>query len=175
MYTYISTKTSNFKNKKGFTLIEILFYIALLIILMGVMITSMFSLFNAFEKNRTERALTHAATIVLERIVREARFANYIHEGLSSFGTSPGKLVLVESAKQSDFYVSGGAIMYAENSIDIGPLTPSNVLVEDIVFTHLENSVTEAVHIELTLSVREKAASTTKKFYTSAVLRRSYE
>jgi Tfp pilus assembly protein PilW len=162
-------------SKKGFSLIEVMVYLAVTVLLAGALITSFISLSTVLARNATERALTTSAQVSLERMVRTARSAESVNTGLSTLDTSMGALALTESATTTRFYVSGDALMVSVNGTELGPLTSDAVSVEDVVFHRYVASTSEMVRMELTLSAVSKAASSTRTFYSSAVLRGSYE
>lgn len=165
----------NMHTQKGFSLVEMLVYIAVLVLVSMAVVLTFFSLRDTFERNRVERELADAATNVLERIGRDARNAESIDVLLSTLGTSPGTLVLNSGATTTSFYIATGTVAVSVNSSEIGPLVPQGVSVDSLIFRRYTNAATEAVRIELILSVSGSFASSTKSFYTTAVLRGSYD
>lgn len=162
-------------NMRGFTLIETLVYLSVMVLLVGALVTSFVSLDTVLVRNATERALTRGAQVSLDRMTRAILSADTVHTGLSTLGTSMGALALTESATTTRFYISGDALMMSVNGTDLGPLTSDGISVEDVVFYRYVGSTTEMVRVALTLSAAGKASSSTRTFYTSAVLRGSYE
>jgi type II secretory pathway pseudopilin PulG len=165
------------KSGAGFTLVEILVYVAVTVLVMLASVTTLLSLDDVLIRNQTERALTNAANVTLERVLRDVRGATNVNLGLSSFGSSPGTLVVETeaAATTTEFYVTGGAVHASVNGNDIGPLTPSSVSVESLIFYHYIGTSTEMIRTELTLRAESKVASTTKTYRASGVLRGSYE
>jgi Tfp pilus assembly protein PilW len=163
------------KYVRGFSLVEVLVYMAVFVVVAGAMVTTFLSFDTVFLRNRTERVLTHEARASLEYISRAIKQADSINAGLSAFDTSPGALALIDGATTTRLYVSGGVLMLSVNGSDVGPLTSDAVTIEDITFNHQSGTVSDFVRVGLTLSTSNKAASTTKTFYTSGVLRGSYE
>lgn len=161
--------------KKGFTLVEMLVYMAVLVLIAGALVTTFLSLNTVLLRNATERTLTHAATVSLERMVRDMRSADTVNTGLSTLGTSPGTLALTDGATTTRFYISSGRLVVSVNGVELGPLTPEEVTVEDLIFQRYVGATTEMVRASLTLSVSSKAASSTRTYYGSGVLRGSYE
>jgi type II secretory pathway pseudopilin PulG len=160
---------------KGFSLVEVMVYLAVTVFLAGALVTTFLSLNTVLARNATERALTMGAQVSLERVVRAARSADTVHTGLSTLDSSMGALALTEGATTTRFYVSGDALMLSVNGTDLGPLTSDGVSVEDVVFHRYVASTSEMIRMELTLSAIGKASSSTRTFYSSAVLRGSYE
>ena len=163
------------KRSIGFALIEILVYISVMVLLGGALVTTFLSLNTVLLRNKTERALAESASVSLERMVRTIRGAATIDLGQSTLNTSLGALAVSEGTTTTRFYISGGNLFISENGVDQGPLTSDNVIVNDVVFNRYIGSTTEMVRVALTLSAFSKASSSTRTFYTSAVLRGSYE
>lgn len=163
------------KNARGFSLIEILVYLAVTVTLAGALVTVFLSLNTTIARNTTERALMEGANVSLEQLSRVIRDADSINAGLSTFASTTGALALVESTTTTRFYLSGSTLMMSVNGADVGPLTSDEVSVGGVTFTRYTGSTTEMVRVGLTLTAIGKASSSTRTFYTSAVLRGTYE
>jgi type II secretory pathway component PulJ len=162
-------------SKQGFSVIEMLVYMAVLVTVTLAGVLTYLSLSTNLVRYETERALSHAAQVSLERMVRDIREATSVNTGLSTLGTSPGVLTLVSGATTTKFSLSTGNVLLTRNGVDVGPLTNDNVTVNQLMFTRYTGTSTELIRIALTLSASNKAASTTQTFYSSAVLRGTYE
>lgn len=163
------------KLRRGFSLVEVLVYLAVTVLITVAGVSTYLSLDTVLLRNVTERALTHEASASLERIVRTIRDADQVNVVLSSFDVSMGSLTLDTISTTTSFSVSGGHLTVSENGVLLGQLTSDTVTVDDLVFTRYTNAETELVRVALTLSVSNKAASSTRTFYTSAVPRGAYE
>ena len=162
------------QKKRGFSLVEVLVYLAVLILVVSVSISTYLSLNTVLLRNKTERTLTNAAHVALERVVRDIRNSSTVNTGLSTLGSSPGVLTL-DSGTTTQFQLSGDSVAVSVNGTELGPLTGPNVTVDELIFYRYLGLTTELVRVKLTLSVSTKAASSTRTFYSSAVLRGSYE
>jgi hypothetical protein len=147
--------------------------VTVLVTLAGV--STFLSLDTVLLRNSTERTLAHEASVALERMVRTIRDADSIHLGLSSFDVNMGSLALDTMGTTTVFSVSNGNLTVAENGLPLGDITSDSVTVENVVYTRYTNTDTELVRVALTLSTSNKAASSTRTFFTSAVLRGSYD
>jgi len=160
----------------GFSLVEVLVYVAVLVLVTMAGVLTYLSLSTTLVRYETERAVSHAAQVTLERIVRDIKGATTITAAESSFGTSsPPSLTLVAGTTTTKFSLSGGNVLLTQNGIEIGPLTSEDVTVEQLYFLRYTGVSTELVRVVLTLSASNKAASTTRTFFGSGVLRGSYE
>lgn len=159
--------------KQGFTLIEMLIYIAVLTLATSAAVVTLISLRTVLERNRVERQLTDAATSILERFVREVR-------GAKGVGISGGLLQLNQTPTTTSFYLSGSDVkvrtQVGGSVLSDYPLDPPSVVVSNLSFTeYTGTSTSSAVRVSFTLSVTGSRASTTKMFGTTAVARGSYE
>lgn len=166
---------SHTQTQGGFSLVETVVYLGIIVLVAGALITTFLSLSTTLARNTAERELTHSANASLERIVRDIRSAASVNTGLSTFGTSTGALALLASGTTTRFYIANGNLMVSLNGVELGPLTSEQVTVQSLVFHHYVGSTTDMVRAALTLSATSKAASSTHTFYSSAVLRGSYE
>lgn len=150
-------------------------YLAVLVLLATALISTFLSFNTIITRNKTERELSQSANLVLERIARSVRGADSVSTGLSVFDVSPGRLTLVESGTTTSFYVSSSTLMLSVNGIVKGPLTSGTISVERVIFTRYVGSTTEMIRVSLVLDASSDTASSTRTFYTSAILRGLYE
>ncbi|HEY1037484.1 MAG TPA: type II secretion system protein [Candidatus Paceibacterota bacterium] len=165
---------------KGFTLIESLVYIALLVILFVGIVQAVAMLSSSYRSVRTVRSVESSATQAIDRMAREIRNADEVNAAQTVFDNNPGSLSLLTSDDEGNestlrFHVSGGRLMLEENGSSLGPVTAADVVVTSLVFRSFATTTSAAVKIELNLS----SASTSpyvvnEKFYGTAVLRGSY-
>lgn len=170
-----STQRRGRGTDKGFSLVEVLVYIAVMVLVSVTGVLTYLSLDTMLVRNATERAVSHAAQVALERISREIRSASSVNAAQSSFGASPSVLTLNAGATTTKFAVVADALVLTVNGTEIGPLTGENVAVEDFMVNFYSGTTTDMVRVALTVSAETKAASTTRTYYTSAVLRGSYD
>lgn len=160
---------------RGFTLIETLVYMSVLVLVVGALVTTFLSFDTVLLRNKTERVLTKEAQSGLEFMVQAIRQSDAVNTGLSTFNSSPGTLAITNGATTTRFYVSSGVLMMDQNGVALGPLTSDAVVLESLTFNHQTGSTSELVRVQMTLSAHNNAASTTRAFYGSAVPRGSYE
>ncbi len=159
----------------GFTFIEVLVYSSILVVVCLIAVGSFISVRSVFGQARLTHTLTQAAETSLERMVFDIERATQVDVPGSVFGSSPGSLTLVHGPDTRMFYMSGTQLRVRENGVDVGPLTPADVLVESMQFTHYQNTHTEGVRVSIRLHAENRFGSTTRTFTTTALLRNSYE
>jgi len=159
----------------GFSIIEMLVYIAILGVLTVVVINTVLSLAQSFSSIKVSRNINNSALSAFERVVRDIRDADAIDVANSTFDVHPGRLTLTKGATTTEFYLDGGSLKIRENSIGAGVLTKQNTTVTNLVFRHsIVASTFESIKIEMTLSGSQGSLIKTENFYTAAVLRKTY-
>jgi len=166
---------------RGFTLIELVVYVALLSVISLVTVNSILILNRTLVSFRLERRLTISADTAMRRIGRELRLANDIYAS-STLGVSPGVLSLNSQESEEDaapkdvmMYMNGDRLVLRRATSSIVFLTAGGVTVSSLVFRQINNgTASKSVKVELTLSASAGSASTTKNYYTTIVLRGSY-
>src|SRR5579872_7245662 len=84
--------------RKGFSLIEMVVYVALLAIILVSLLTGVRLMLRSYGDGKNRTALASAGQLAMERMVREIRAASSINSGSSTFGTSTGALSLTQTS-----------------------------------------------------------------------------
>ena len=170
------------KKSSGFTLVETIFYLAFLVILLGVVIMLIISVAQTYQTIQATKNLESSAIFSLERMSRDIRNATSVNVAQSTLASSTaGVLVLntldaSSTAQTLKFYIatSTKAVSVDYSGAYVGPLTLSGVTVNTLEFRLTTSTNSQAVKIDLGLTSVVGGASTTKNFYTTVVLRGSY-
>ncbi len=164
--------------KKGFTLLELVMYVALFMVLSLVAFDSVVTMGKAFVAVRMNRSETSAAIAVLERVGREVRSASYLDDAASTYDVASGRLTVARSSGSAttttSFVLTNGRITVSENGATSVPLSDPSVSVESFLVRKAAASTTRAVKIELGLRHARTATSTLETFSTTALLRGTY-
>src|SRR6476659_1221258 len=80
--------------RRGITMVELLFYIGILVLLLGVTVGTLISLSSVYRNLQALEAVNESSQSSLDRIVREARSATSVDTVKSTLGSSPGDLFL---------------------------------------------------------------------------------
>lgn len=173
--SWLKFKVGN--NKSGFSLTEMLIYIALLILITVSALSLLLTLRSLLDEYRADQRVTESAQVILERVLYDIRSADAIDttDPSSVLVNTPGHLVITRGATVTEFYISGGRLMLAVNSVELGPLTKEGVVVDELRFFTYDNSVTEAIKVMFTLTATVGEANSTASFNGSAVLRGTYD
>lgn len=170
---------SNRKKNTGFTLIEMIIYIAFFAILSVVAVNGTIVVMKSFYELRLTQSVNSSATVALERMSREIRNAYDIDLTQSTFGTSPGRLTLktkdsLGANTTMEFYVDGSnQLNLREGGVDKGQLVTKTVSLTNLVFRSITTTNSKAIKIEMTLKDSRAASAQTVKLYDTIVLRGS--
>lgn len=161
---------------KGFSLVEMLFYVVVLTSTLLIVLNTVTSIVSSSRSIGIARAIDNSAISALERITREVRGADNIVVVSSVLGVDPGDLVLsgvdeLDNPRTVRFYISQDELRFVENGQDLGSLTQSNTRVTNLVFNRFASSDIEGVRVTLTIESGTSTNYKTETFYSSATIR----
>lgn len=164
---------------RGFTLIEIVIYVAILSLLAVVAANAILHINSALAEMRITRNLSSTEALAMERMIRLIRDAQIVNVAASVFDVSPGVLSLTGSEAVPLTHVlsvSGGALMLQSGAAGPIALTPPGITVSSLVFRRIQSgAVSEAVRVELILEAASPRFTSRHTVYGTAILRNSYE
>ena len=174
----ISTMKENRTNSKkvnGFSLVEMLIYVALLGVVLAVIAGSLLIISQSQERVSASRAIDRSATFVLDRVLREVRMSSFVNTDESVFGESESVLVVVREDGGSSvrFSVEDGELS-VEMDGETLRLTHRDVEVDRFFVEHIETEHTEGVRVELDLRRPYRDGEVEQSFYGTALSRGSY-
>lgn len=165
----------------GFTLVEMVIYIAILSVIVVLVISSVLAMSKSLSSINTSRKINNFAETSLERLVREIRFAGSVDTLGSTFGVNPGilKLNTIDPASESpttvEFYIDGTDLMIKEGAGVAEDITPSSLSITNLIFYDIVvPGISESIKIEIEVNGESLFGNKVEKFYNTAVLKRSY-
>ncbi len=158
----------------GFSLVEMLVYVAILALALVFITTALVRVSTSYRALKDAKNISHAAADILSRMVYEIRQSDAVDTGSSNFGSSPGRLTLTQSGVSKEFYIASSTLRLRDAGVDQGSLTPVGATIESFTVYQLQNSVSKAIAISLTIASKAGNATTTKTFQTTAVMRDVY-
>ncbi|MBU4338520.1 type II secretion system GspH family protein [Patescibacteria group bacterium] len=175
------------KNKKGYTLIEMLLYVALLGIIMVVIVGVFFVISRTNSRIVTLIEINSNAYSAMERMVYEASNAKKIYLPTSNFtnynynGTKAAQFSLAtsqavpanESIVYIDFYLEDNTIFMKQEGLSPIALTSSNVSVQNLNFYYYKNGTRESVEINFTVKSNNILNTETKIDLSTVIALRS--
>ncbi len=170
------------ESNRGFTLVELLVYIALCAFLLIGIVNSMLILTDAYRTVSNARKIERSAITLMDRIIREARRSTGINAG--AFDVPNGSVTLEAGSSTSPyitFALQNNRAVVTEDG-DTSPLTDSDVIVESLVFSRYPlynvQFATSSVLLKVDFTLTSGSTShalTSRSFYGSAILRGSYD
>lgn len=165
-------KRSTNKTKQGYTILELLFYIAFFSVLSLVVINAMIAMSSSFKETAIHSRLAQGGNI-MERISREIRSSVNINS------ISATDLVLDSKdeagvSKTVEFLLNGSDIQLLENGVLIGNLNNPNLLVTNLSFTQIDTNKSKAVKISFSIRAVDDLSLRVEDFYDTVVLRGIY-
>ncbi|MBI3634511.1 MAG: hypothetical protein HY228_02740 [Candidatus Yonathbacteria bacterium] len=163
----------------GFTLVEMVIYIAFFAMLSALAVQATIIVMNSFYRLRLTQNVDQSATVALERLSREIRNAYDVDAAQSTFETNPGRLMLNTkdaggANTTTEFYMStGNQLGIKEGGVDKGVLVTKNVTLTNLVFRSISTTNSKAIKIEVSFRDSRSSAVQTVKFYDTIVLRGS--
>lgn len=126
--------------RQGFTLIELVIYIALTSIVVVALLKIMLAVIGAQEKTEVTSHVQQELRMTMDRMTYTTRNAVSVNTGASIFSASGGKLSLAMSDSSLDptlFFLSGNSIYVSEAGANTGAITSGKVLVDELQFINL--------------------------------------
>ena len=167
------------KKPAGFSLPEVIIYVALVVVLLVAVTGSLLSISRTAREIAAWQSLQAEGQAVMDRVTREIRAATST-DAASIFGTNPGRLSLASGG------LSGTAVgntVFATDSnnqltLKIGTGATSTLTTKtkatNLVFRHIVSGSIDAVRVELTLQTKPSLPTRSLDFYGTAILRSSY-
>ncbi|MCR4311065.1 MAG: hypothetical protein NUV54_00630 [Candidatus Taylorbacteria bacterium] len=165
--------------QKGFSLVETVIYLGLLVLIMISIVSMIIGMSRAYSFLKQSVRIQSSAVTSLDKMIREMRNAKSVDLANSTLDTSPGVLTLNTTtdagADQTiQFYAQNGVLRIKKDEVDQGPLSLTGVTFSSLLFRHITTGISEAVKIELVLSAGQGSSERSAPFYGTAILRDSY-
>lgn len=172
------------RRERGFSLIETIVYIGLLMIIVSVSIYFMINIFSTFNKTFAQKEVMANTQHALDTMTEEIKFSKNIYTPTSVFNQDNGQLSIEtiqtppagESATFTDFYLDNGRIYEKKESQTAIPLTSNQVKINKLKFTYLNpTNAPEGVQIFIESQFNTTSPTLIDKtlitFTTSAIIR----
>jgi len=171
-----------FQASKGFTLIETLIYISILLVIMALLSNLVIWMIRIKNQTRAERETQQIARHIMEKISQDIRSSSSVDLNHSQFDQNPGTLFLdiddetaaVYSVDDNKvlFYLRGdpdviGAMTPGQILAEAEPLTTADTEVKSFIFSYIapENGP-PSIHTSLSLDYK---TTSTKSLYQSSI------
>lgn len=172
-------KSRSFYSSGGFSLIEMLFYVALLSLSLIMVIHTLVILVRSHGVQKAGGQIEEEASLALDRMLREIRDASSIDDAGSTLGTTNGKLLLTTTTvdgtlRTVEFSLGGGKLYLKEDGGAQSLLAGGKTTISGLTFKKVSTAHSQGATIDLAISGGTGSSSRTEHFYATAVLRDSY-
>lgn len=162
------------QSQSGYSLIELVVYIALFIFLSIVITNSLLSVMRTYTTAQRYRALQNNGELIMERLTREVRNGSGTTI-LSECSTNPGTISISSTdtnnvAHTNIFTVSGGLALLQTDGGGTTPISTNEVTVSVLKFCRVATPTGNGIKISLTLTTTGKNP-TDASFYSTALFR----
>lgn len=157
------------KYQKGFSLIEMVIYVALLALLVTATVKSLVFMTSSYADVRVSKAIVSSAETLLNRFTYEVKKSNALS---GAFGTTSGMLTLTQGTTTTVFSLdnSGRAVISVNGAADF--LTSSDVKVTSLVFNQLQaTSTSKGVTLQVTIKNSSGRTIKSENFEASSLTR----
>ncbi len=172
----------SYRDQRAVSLIEMIIYMALLILLLGAIINSILVLTTHYRAVRNVREIEDSGISVLDRMTRDIRSADDVVTNASSFNVSPGTLTIISrdpasgQSTTTTFMVENERVVVYENGAYVGPLTKQSVAIVGFTVRLVDTANADAIKIELSMQSDQAAQNiVSKNFYSTVVMRGTYK
>ena len=156
------------QNKNGFSIIEIMVYLAIFTALSVLVINSFIVILSSFNITNMNRKLLESSTVSMERISREIRQAK------TADTTVAGVLNLTGDTATKIAKENGSLNLYKNNVLQ-GNLLGQNITITSLIFNRILTTQSEAVRIVMTLQYSGGHKTKSENFYDTVILRGGYK
>lgn len=167
------------KKKSGFTLIEMIIYVAFFAVLSVLAVESTLLVMKSFYSLRLTQSINESAGTALERMSREIRNAYDYDSVQSVFNVNPGRLSLktkdVNGANTTvDFSINAmNQLILSQAGVNQGALVAKDVTLTNLVFRPINTTYSKAIKIEATFRTTRASMAQAIDYYDTIVLRGS--
>ena len=171
-----------FQTSKGFTLIEILIYISILLVMMALLSNLVIWMIGVKNQTRAERETQQIARYVMEKLTQDIRSASSVDLNRSQFDQDPGTLLLniddstsaIYTVDDNEvlFYLRGdpdviGSMSTQQILAEAEPLITADTKIKSLIFSYIapENGPPN-IHISLSLDYK---TTSTKPLYQASI------
>lgn len=165
---------------KGFSLIETLIYIAVLVIITSFLSASIVVTMRSFRYIQLSRLVNSGVDMAMERVMREIRLAYDIDTANSTLNFSPGKLVLktytmAGATTTAEIYIENGELKIKEGAGAGVELTPTGITITNLIFRQINTgTISKAIKVEFGIRGIKGNLQRDENFYSTAILRGNY-
>jgi len=160
----LTTKPSN-HYQHGFTMIEMILYVAITGFIGGILINFIFALSASFSHARAQKEVAANTRIAMDKMLSDIRYAGSVYTPTSVLDTNPGQLSMATYRNTPeghlityfDYYVSSSRLYFKREDQEHMAITNEKVKVTDLTFHYFKNGTGTAESVKIDLTVEYDA------------------
>ncbi len=176
MYMQINLRNNS---QRGYTMVETLFYAAGMLVLLAVMTTFLYYMYDWYRNVTIEPHADRAGVQLVDKIIKDIRTGTAINSGQSAFNTTNGALslsTLVSGAAVTKYFaVSNGRLTYQQNGGTVSYLSPTDVTISRFYITSTSTAISQGIRFDIDISYRLRTGTSTRTYSGFTLLRQSYD
>ena len=170
---------NRYKFKKGFSLIETIISISILLILLAVVINTILLIGKAYSSVKISNDINNSATSILERLTREIRWSVEADLVNSVFDSDSSILVLNTLDGEGNeidtrFYIDENNLVIDQDLLGANVLNSNDIIIDRFFIKFIDLGVSKMIKIEINLRGQRGDKIKTETFYNSVIMRESY-
>jgi type II secretory pathway pseudopilin PulG len=165
---------TSIQKQGGFSLIEVLVYIAVLFFVMAGSIGLILSMQQLLIKHKAEQIMLRTSATALEQLVLDVKNATGVDTSASTLGSTDSVLVLETESDDITFEIVSGRLTRTQSGTTL-PLTDTRATVTRYEAILLTSSISSLVANEIDITVTLGAQSFSETFSVVRILQQSYE
>lgn len=157
---------------KGFTLVELILYIAIITIVLSALVPFAWNTVETGVKSAVQQEVNANARYISERIKYEIRNATGIN---SVAATSISLATSTPATNPTVIDLSGGNIRIKQGAGSAVNLNSANTVINSLIFTNYSSGDTKTKHIKFVMTVAASFAAARQEYQDSVVIEGSSE
>ncbi len=156
----------------GFTLIEVLVYLAIFIMVTTASVYLLLSLDEVVDRYRVNTLLYRSGSGALEHMVVELRRADQFNAaGSVTNDSATGTLAILDGATSTVFAKSSDELLLSINSVNYGNIVDDSVEVDGFTVYQYSTAIGTLIRVKLELTATVGSSSKSTTLYGGAVIR----
>jgi prepilin-type N-terminal cleavage/methylation domain-containing protein len=158
--------------QKGFTLVEVLVYMAIFVMFTTAATYLLITLNDVVDRYRVNTLLYRSGSSAVEHMVAELRQANQFNAAGSVVNTSAtGTLSVINDSTTTTFTKSGDELLLSINSVNYGNLVDESVEVDGFTVYRYTTTVGTLIRLKLELTATVGSSTKSMTLYGGSVIR----
>lgn len=152
---------------RGFTLIETIFYVAIITVVTGILLLTVLNNLSAYNRSESQQNMFQNANDALKTIMNETKYSKSIYTPTSVMDNDAGQLSLEtavnaptgETTTFVDFYLDNGVIYQKKEGEAALALTSDRVVITVLRFTDIVSGTKHSVKADIHGHINTEASA----------------